>query len=391
MSDNKENDLQDKEEQPLTNESIEKELEETAAPHSAVELGKAREVVLPTGGAPALANAGSAAAPARGSSAVIVPWAIAAIAIVVLVFVLIRNTSSAAGDETIGEMDGYTIKKTDIYDEVKNRLGEDQLVALIDDIAQTKIIELESEKAGVAVSDEDVQRELENFKKAYGFETDEDMNAALMQAGMSMEDLKDTQILPNLKIKLLFESSHPVTEDELKAYFEENKDSTFATTPKEIKASHILVNTQEEAEAVLAELKGGKDFAALAKEKSQDPGSKDQGGDLGFFGRGVMNQRFETAAFALAKGETSEVVEADNGFHIIKVTDIQEAVVPEYDTVKPDVKEAYYSEKMSTDAVAWLAELKTDRNYKNLVAADQEASAPVASAPASPEASQPAE
>ncbi len=193
--------------------------------------------------------------------------------------------------------------------------------------------------------------------------------------------------MPTLKIKLLFENKHPVTEEELKTYFEDKKDSTFATTPKEIKASHILVNTKEEAEAVLAELKGGKDFANLAKEKSQDPGSKAEGGDLGFFGRGVMNQRFETAAFALAKGETSEVVEADNGFHIIKITDIKEAVVPEYDTVKADVKKAYYEEKMGTEATTWLETLKKDRNYKNLVAKEPEAASPTASATASPEAS----
>lgn len=272
---------------------------------------------------------------------------------------------------------------------MKDRVGEDQISALVDEIAQSKIIELESEKAGIKVNDEDMKNEIENFKKAYGFETDEDMSAALTQAGLTLEDFKEKQIMPTLKIKLLFENKHPVTEDELKTYFEDNKDSKFATTPKEIKASHILVGTKEEADAVLSDLKGGKDFAELAKEKSQDPGSKAQGGDLGFFGRGVMNPRFETAAFALAKGETSEVVEADNGFHIIKVTDVKEAVVPGYDTVKADVKKAYYEEKMGTEATTWLESLKKDRNYKNLVAKAPEASAPAASAStsASPEAS----
>ncbi|OXS52418.1 hypothetical protein B1A99_34225 [Cohnella sp. CIP 111063] len=389
MSDNNnEKDLQDNQQQS-TNEAIEKELEEAVEQRSSLDLGKADAGVV-TAGAPAVAgSASAAAAPSRSSSATIVPWVIAVIAVAALVFVLIRNTSGATGNEALGQMDGYTIKKTDVYDEVKNRLGEDQLAALVDDIAQSKIIELESEKAGIAVSDEDVKRELDNFKKLYGFETDEDMSVALAQAGITLEDLKATQILPNLKIKLLFENKHPVTEDELKTYFEDNKESTFATTPKEVKASHILVETKEEADAVLAELKSGKDFAQLAKEKSLDPGSREDGGDLGFFGRGVMNQRFETAAFALAKGETSEVVEADNGFHIIKVTDIQEAVVPEYDAVKSDVKQAYYDEKMGMEATAWLATLKTDRNFKNLVEKTPEA--PAASAPASPESSQAAQ
>ncbi|MFC4599172.1 peptidylprolyl isomerase [Cohnella hongkongensis] len=378
MAEHNEKDVQNKEDQ-VTNEAIEKELEEANAPHSPIELDK-------TAGA---AAAGSAAAPRGSSAAAIVPWAIAVIAVAALVFVLIRNPSGAESNEALGEMEGYTIKKTDVYEEVKSKLGADQMAALVDEIAQSKIIELESEKAGIAVSEADVQRELDNFKKMYGFETDEDMSMALMQAGITLEDLKETQILPNLKIKLLFENKHPVTEDELKAYFEENKDSTFATTPKEVQASHILVETQEEAEAVLAELNNGGDFAELAKEKSMDPGSKEQGGDLGFFGRGVMNQRFETAAFALAKGETSDVVEADNGFHIIKVTDIKEAVVPEYDTVKDDVRQAFYDEKLGMEAAAWLDTLKSDRNYKNLIEKADEA--PAASAPASPEASPSAE
>jgi len=382
MSDNNEKNLQDNEQQP-TNEAIENELEETVEPKSSLDLGKADPGIV-TSVVPAAAGA---AAPARSSSAVIVPWVIAVIAIAALVFVLIRNTSGGTSNEAIGQLDGYTINKTDFYDEMKDRVGEDQISALVDEIAQTKIIELESEKAGIKINDEDMKNEIENFKKAYGFETDEDMSAALTQAGFTLEDFKEKQIMPTLKIKLLFENKHPVTEEELKTYFEDKKDSTFATTPKEIKASHILVNTKEEAEAVLAELKGGKDFASLAKEKSQDPGSKAEGGDLGFFGRGVMNQRFETAAFALAKGETSEVVEADNGFHIIKITDIKEAVVPEYDTVKADVKKAYYEEKMGTEATTWLETLKKDRNYKNLVAKEPEAASPTASATASPQAS----
>ncbi len=382
MSDNNEKNLQDNEQQP-TNEAIENELEETVKPKSSLDLGKADPGIV-TSAVPAAAGA---AAPARSSSAVIVPWVIAVIAIAALVFVLIRNTSGGTSNEAIGQLDGYTINKTDFYDEMKDRVGEDQISALVDEIAQTKIIELESDKAGIKINDEDMKNEIENFKKAYGFETDEDMSAALTQAGFTLEDFKEKQIMPTLKIKLLFENKHPVTEEELKTYFEDKKDSTFATTPKEIKASHILVNTKEEAEAVLAELKGGKDFANLAKEKSQDPGSKAEGGDLGFFGRGVMNQRFETAAFALAKGETSEVVEADNGFHIIKITDIKEAVVPEYDTVKADVKKAYYEEKMGTEATTWLETLKKDSNYKNLVAKVPEAASPTASATASPEAS----
>ena len=90
-----------------------------------------------------------------------------------------------------------------------------------------------------------------------------------------------------------------------------------------IRASHILVKTEEEAKKLLEEIKNGADFAKLASEHSMCPSGRD-GGDLRFFGRGMMVKPFEDAAFALKKGEVSEPVENQFGWHLIKLTDIQE-------------------------------------------------------------------
>lgn len=90
-----------------------------------------------------------------------------------------------------------------------------------------------------------------------------------------------------------------------------------------IRASHILVKTEEEAKNLLEEIKNGADFAKLASEHSMCPSGRD-GGDLRFFGRGMMVKPFEEAAFALKKGEVSEPVETQFGWHLIKLTDIQE-------------------------------------------------------------------
>ncbi len=90
-----------------------------------------------------------------------------------------------------------------------------------------------------------------------------------------------------------------------------------------IRASHILVKTEEEAKKLLEEIKNGADFAKLASEHSMCPSGRD-GGDLRFFGRGMMVKPFEDAAFALKKGEVSEPVETQFGWHLIKLTDIQE-------------------------------------------------------------------
>lgn len=90
-----------------------------------------------------------------------------------------------------------------------------------------------------------------------------------------------------------------------------------------IRASHILVKTEEEAKKLLEEIKNGASFADLAKDSSLCPSKRD-GGDLGFFGKGMMVKPFEEAAFALKKGEISEPVQTQFGWHLIQLTDIKD-------------------------------------------------------------------
>lgn len=127
--------------------------------------------------------------------------------------------------------------------------------------------------------------------------------------------------------------------------------------PEERRASHILIAADGEdqtgrdaarvkAQDILKQVReGGKDFATLAKEFSEDPGSKDQGGDLGFFAKGVMTPAFEDAVFALNKGDTSEVVATDFGFHIIRLTDIRSSSIKPLEQVKGELKDMLMAEK----------------------------------------------
>jgi peptidyl-prolyl cis-trans isomerase C len=101
---------------------------------------------------------------------------------------------------------------------------------------------------------------------------------------------------------------------------------------QEIHARHILVKTEDEAKEIAERLKKGEDFAALAKEKSQDPGA--EGGDLGFFTRGQMVKPFEDAAFALDVGQVSDPVQTPFGWHIIKVEEKRDQPLPNFDQVK---------------------------------------------------------
>ena len=106
---------------------------------------------------------------------------------------------------------------------------------------------------------------------------------------------------------------------------------------EEIQASHILVDSEDKAKELRAKIVAGGDFAQLAKENSTDTGSKDQGGVLGFFGRGQMVPEFEAAAFKLEKGQISEPVHTNYGWHIIRVDDRRKKEPPSFAAVKDTI------------------------------------------------------
>jgi len=110
-----------------------------------------------------------------------------------------------------------------------------------------------------------------------------------------------------------------------------------AKPEEEVRARHILVESKEKARDLYEKLAHGSDFANLAKEHSKDPGSKDQGGELGFFTRGQMVPQFEEAAFKLKKGEVGEPFQSQFGWHIVRVDDRRQRPTPQFESVKDRV------------------------------------------------------
>jgi peptidyl-prolyl cis-trans isomerase C len=129
----------------------------------------------------------------------------------------------------------------------------------------------------------------------------------------------------------------------------------------EIRASHILVETEDQAKDVVKRLKAGEDFAKLAKELSKDPGSGEQGGDLGFFTKERMVPEFSAAAFALDIGQISDAVKSQFGFHVIKVTEKREKPVPTYDEVKDQIEQFMYRKSQQDTVQALRAQGKVER------------------------------
>jgi len=122
---------------------------------------------------------------------------------------------------------------------------------------------------------------------------------------------------------------------------------------EEVRARHILVPSEVEAKAVLVEIQKGTDFAELAKQKSKDPGAAAQGGDLGYFTKDQMVPEFAEVAFKLEKGQVSEPVKTQFGWHVIKVEDKRSKPVPEFDKVKDQV-ETFVMRKAQGEYIAKL-------------------------------------
>jgi peptidyl-prolyl cis-trans isomerase C len=121
---------------------------------------------------------------------------------------------------------------------------------------------------------------------------------------------------------------------------------------EEVHARHILVETEDEAKAILEQIKGGADFAALAKEKSKDPGGAD-GGDLGYFTKDQMVPQFSEVAFKMYPGQLSNPIKTQFGWHIIKVEDKRTKQPPEFEKVKDQI-EAFLARKAQTEYITKL-------------------------------------
>ncbi|AJG58427.1 MULTISPECIES: peptidylprolyl isomerase PrsA [Bacillus] len=209
------------------------------------------------------------------------------------------------------------ITKEEFYNQMKTQAGKQVLNSMVMEKVLIK---------NYKVEDKEVDKKYDEMKKQYGDQFD----TLLKQQGIKEETLK-TGVRAQLAQEKAIEKT--ITDKELKDNYK-----------PEIKASHILVKDEATAKKVKEELGQGKSFEELAKQYSEDTGSKEKGGDLGFFGAGKMVKEFEDAAYKLKKDEVSEPVKSQFGYHIIKVTDIKE---PEksFEQSKDDIKKEIVQKK----------------------------------------------
>lgn len=240
--------------------------------------------------------------------------------ITALISILMLSACGQKNDSaTIATTTNSTITKSDFEKQLKNRYGKDTLYEMVAQDVITKKYK---------VSDDAVDKEVEKAKDQYGEQ---------FKATLENNRLKDEEDFKNqIKFKLALNEAikQSVTEKDVKDHYK-----------PEIKASHILVSNENEAKEIKKKLDTGTSFEELAKQESQDLASKDNGGDLGYFGAGKMTPEFEKAAYKLKPGQISNPVKSPNGYHIIKLTDKKD--LQPYDKVKDSIRKDLEEERLA--------------------------------------------
>ena len=229
---------------------------------------------------------------------------------------------------------------------------------ILDQLIDYELFYQQAQKEKVKISNDEINLEIDKIKD--NFSSPEEFNEALKANNITLAQLKE-DIKRQLMINSILEETRnqiSITDEELLEYYNENKESLFE--PEQVHARHILVETKEDANILLLQLKEGlTDFAELAKEKSIGP-SAPSGGDLGFFTRGQMVKEFEDAAFALEQGEISDVVQTEFGYHIIKCEEKKEEYSPTFEEAKERISNTLSSQRENEAISALISRLREE-------------------------------
>lgn len=273
--------------------------------------------------------------------------------IAVVIGVLVIATAAYFGlartdnSEVVARVGGEVITKDELYDIMVQQTGQEAL----DNLVVKKIIELEASDQNLEISEEEIDKEVQELAENYGGQ--DAMIEALAMYNVDLDQVRE-DVAVNIKLEKLLNPRIKITDEEVQAYFAANQEAY--AVEEQIKVSHILVGSKEEAQKITALLTEGEEFADLAKELSTDTASKDQGGDLGMVGRGEMVEEFEQAAFALQPGQISDPVESEYGFHIIKVHEKTAARPGTLEENQAEIRETLLQQKMESEYPAWLDE-----------------------------------
>jgi peptidyl-prolyl cis-trans isomerase C len=290
--------------------------------------------------------------------------------------------------EVIARVNGESVTRKEIEDYVFNLEGRaggpvpaeqrDRIYrGIIDQLVGYKLLVQEAKARKIDVPDAEVNAKIDEVKKQFPSEDlfmqtliDRKVTIDQMKADakrdLAISRLIDAEIAPRIALK----------PSQVEDFYKNNQDRF--TQPESVRASHILIRFPEGADAaakaqaktkaqkILKDLKGGKDFAALAKQHSED-GSAQIGGDLGFFPQGQMVGPFNDVAFSLKPGATSDLVETQFGYHIIRVAEKRPGRTVPLEEVRPKVEQYLQNQNKETETDAFVKSLRAKGQVEILI------------------------
>ncbi|APF26886.1 PPIC-type PPIASE domain protein [Clostridium sporogenes] len=286
---------------------------------------------------------------------------------------MVEKTPEAKAKSTIAKVNGEKIQRKDleenprlkqVVNQMKMQYGEEfekseqgkevlkeQKSQILDELITEKVLLQKGKELKVIPKDEELNKEVDkkfNEIKAVYNNDEKKFEETLKSTGFTKETLKEYLKSQIIIEKVINEATKDVkVEDkDVKKYYNENQ-SMFTEKPNTMNVSHILVKTEDEAKKVKKRLDSKEDFAKVAKEISQDTGSKDKGGLLGDINYNDANfdPTFMKAAISLKQGAVSNPVHTQFGYHIIKINSKKEYPVKKFDAVKEDIKKELKMEK----------------------------------------------
>jgi peptidyl-prolyl cis-trans isomerase C len=291
--------------------------------------------------------------------------------------------------DVVARVNGQTISRDDLHQavgELEARAGQslpadqrDRVVrGVLDQLVAYRLLAQESAVRKVAVPDADVDAQIAQIRSQ--FPSEQLFTQTLVQRQLTLEGLR-VDIREGMQIDRMIDAEVAartnVSAEQVNDFYAKNP--TEFQQAERVRASHILIRVPEGGDAaakeqararaadILKEVKAGRDFAALAKEHSQDPGSAPSGGELGAFERGQMVGPFEEAAFSLPAGQTSELVETQFGFHIIKVAEKQAARAIPLEEVRKQVEQFLQGQNKERETQAFIDSLKAKGKVEILI------------------------
>lgn len=275
------------------------------------------------------------------------------LSIVFAIVLVFSSLAFAANEEIVARVNGENITLERFYEVLENEVGATLLQQLIiDELILQKQAEL-----GITIDPNAFALTYANIISQLGGENG--YQQFLAQYGITDQQFR-AQMEWELTITELAMAEISVTPEDVILFFQQNE--SYFEIPEQVNASHILVGTETEAQAVINRLNSGEDFAALASELSLDPGTANQGGALGYFGKGAMVPEFENMAFGLGINKYDKV-ESTYGWHVIRVLDKTEPIPANLDQQWDEV-EAVLVEYLASDLNGYVQNLVNEADVE---------------------------